>query len=379
MEVPWVIQEHTKVKHELLKQYISPWMNILFRTQKKFRYPQVLIYIDGFSGPGIYYTDEKRDSLCNGSPLIVAEIANTYIEQDKSRKILMYCIDIEKKCTDILKERLKKSNQYDQKWEVYEADFERKIFEIISDIEGKKLVGAPMFIFIDPIGYSGYQIGILKDLLSNPRTELFINFMIYDIVRFCETKQFESLLTKQFGDEEYKKIDTTSNPETKQLYLKNLYCQNLRKYANAEYVMPFRVNTPDQGQRPRYYLIHVSKNIKALKVMKNSMSKISQADYSFEAIGINTLQMSLFNDPEKISIEEKLKEYCRSAFPKPLEYTHIEDWAYVNTNGVAKTIKDSLKILEEKGIIEIRRKKGQRANTVTDGALIRFSKDYIHE
>jgi len=375
LEVPLVIQEHTKIKHALLKQYISPWMNILFSTQKKYKHPQVLIYIDGFSGPGVYYTDEKRDKECNGSPLIVAETANKYIEQNESRKILIYCIDINKVCTDTLKEKIKEFNKYDQKWEVYNANFESKIFDILSDIQDSKLSGFPMFIFIDPYGYSSYPIKVLKEILFHPRTELFINFMIYDIIRFCKEKQFESILTEQFGDEEYKKIDITSNPDDKQIYLKNLYCQNLKKYANAGYVMPFRVNTPDQGERPRYYLIHVSKHIRALKVMKDSMFKMSQKDYSFEAIGINTAQMSLFDDPEKISLEENLKEYCRSVFPKSLEYTHIEDWAYVNTNGVAKTIKKALLKLEADNLIEISRKPRQQSNTVTKGAIIRSVKD----
>jgi len=60
MKVPWVIQEHTKIKHELLKQYISPWMAILFSTQENYNVQELLIYIDGFSDPGIYYTKMRK-------------------------------------------------------------------------------------------------------------------------------------------------------------------------------------------------------------------------------------------------------------------------------------------------------------------------------
>ncbi len=35
MEIPWVIDEHTIIKHELLKKYIDRWMAIFFAVQKK--------------------------------------------------------------------------------------------------------------------------------------------------------------------------------------------------------------------------------------------------------------------------------------------------------------------------------------------------------
>ena len=58
--------------------------------------------------------------------------------------------------------------------------------------------------------------------------------------------------------------------------------------------MPFRINTLGQKTRPRYYLIHVSRNLKALKVMKDTMGRISDVPYRFEAVGVKTDQMSLF-------------------------------------------------------------------------------------
>jgi len=229
-----------------------------------------------------------------------------------------------------------------------------------------------MFIFIDPLGYSGYPIRILKKLLSYIRAELFINYMIYDVIRFCEQEQFEQRLVEQFGNEDFKKVNEVSNPEIKQSFLLNLYCKSLGEIAFSDYTMPFRVNTPNQSTRPRYYLIHASKNLKALKVMKDRMSKVSHLDYRFEAIGIKTQQMSLFDDPEKTSLNDKIKEFCKVNALDSLEYSKIEDWAYANTNGVSKTIKESLIYLEYEGIIEIERKKRQRKDTVTSGALIRF-------
>jgi len=77
MEIPWIIEPQTIIKHQLLEQYISPWMAILFSTQERFNNPETLLYFDVFCGPGIYYTDRTKTTTCNGSPLIVAAIADS--------------------------------------------------------------------------------------------------------------------------------------------------------------------------------------------------------------------------------------------------------------------------------------------------------------
>jgi three-Cys-motif partner protein len=73
MEIPWVIDEHTRVKHELLKNYIGTWMAIMFSQQVKIRMKPQLLFLDGFAGPGIYYEDDTKSLTCKGSPLIVGD------------------------------------------------------------------------------------------------------------------------------------------------------------------------------------------------------------------------------------------------------------------------------------------------------------------
>jgi hypothetical protein len=134
--------------------------------------------------------------------------------------------------------------------------------------------------------------------------------------------------------------------------------------------MPFRVNTLGQKTRPRYYLIHVSKNLKALKVMKDTMGRISDVSYRFEAVGVKTDQMSFFEDPGKIGLKERIESFCKSRYPNDVDYNVIEDWAYANTNGIAGTIKEVLISLEKEKKLKINRKHGQHLNTVTSGARI---------
>jgi three-Cys-motif partner protein len=371
-EIPWVIDEHTRVKHALLGKYIDPWMAIFFRVQSKLGKEQKVVYFDGFCGPGIYYNDESKTNECSGSPLLVAEVANKYLDEDPRRSVLIYCVDRDTQCTEMLKKKIDKLNRHNQDWLVYNAEFDDKVNEVLDLFDRTNLRYQPFFFFIDPFGYSGYPMKTLERLLAYPRTELFVNFMVYDIVRFWEKERSEKGMMALFGTDDFKKVAECTTPEQKYAFFVNLYSYCLLK-AGAQYVMPFRVNTPSQGTRPRYYLIHASKDILALKTMKNNMAKVSDAPYRFEAIGLVSGQMNLFENPDRVTLRDRIEELCRNA-KGWLDYHEIEDWAYANTTGVARTIKEALVELEHDGKVSIKRELGQRDNTVVRGARIRAKK-----
>jgi len=92
-EIPWVIEEHTRVKHQLLEDYVTVWMAIMFSQQARINHKQRLIYIDGFAGPGVYWDDVTKTALIPGSPVIVAQKANGFIEKDNTREIVIQGID----------------------------------------------------------------------------------------------------------------------------------------------------------------------------------------------------------------------------------------------------------------------------------------------
>jgi len=107
--------------------------------------------------------------------------------------------------------------------------------------------------------------------------------------------------------------------------------------------------------------------------MKNNMAKVSDAPYRFEAIGLVSGQMSFFENPDKVALRERIEELCRNSKGE-VDYDEIENWAYANTIGVAKTIKETLVELEHDGKVSIKRQPGQRENTVVSGARIRADK-----
>lgn len=367
-EIPWVIQEQTKVKHQLLNRYIDPWMTILFRAQASLRKPERVVYIDGFSGPGDYWSDESRNSLVPGSPIIVANIANKYIEEKESRRVDVVAIDSDSRCIERLKPQLASTNKHGQNWIANHISFEEAVTNLINDSATGYLQN-PTFVFIDPFGYSGYPLDSLRRILAYPRTELFINFMIYFIVRFLNEPHAQNALKELYGGDDYLKAKDIANSDEKAEFLINLFCEQLRNKAGAKYTLPFRINTPGQGERPLYYLIHVSTNFKALKVMKDEMAKTSQEEYKFVAIGLDEdNQMSLFRNPAEVEIENSIVDFVKKS--RQVSYEVLEEWAYVYTPAVSKKIKELLVKLEIEKKLDIQRKPRQKANTVTEGALI---------
>ena len=55
----WEYKEHTRVKHELLRKYLYPWIIKLGYFHRK------ILFFDGFAGRGEYLPDRKL-----GSPVI---------------------------------------------------------------------------------------------------------------------------------------------------------------------------------------------------------------------------------------------------------------------------------------------------------------------
>ena len=368
-EIPWVIEEHTKVKHQLLEEYVTVWMAIMFSQQVRLSRKQKLVYVDGFAGPGVYWADETKSDKIPGSPIIIANKANEFIEKDNTREVFILGIDSDDRCTKSLQDLLTQINRFKQDWSAAQGTFEEAINNIFDYLEQSAQNIAPAFFFIDPFGYSGFCMDTLSRILKHPRTELFINLNVYDIIRFLETEHATQCLLNLFGTDQYKSAANFQG-DNKVSFLMDLYCRQLKILGNGLFVQPFRVNTPSQGTRPRYFLIHVSQNIKALKEMKNAMRKSSTQPFRFEAIGLDpNRQMDFFELSGEAVLKNKIYEYLLSSKQK-VSFSSIEDWAYQTTNGIRKDIQSAIMTLENENKVRIVRQPRQRINTVVDGAMI---------
>lgn len=309
----WEYKEHTRVKHILLEKYLSAWIPILASWNLR------ICYFDGFAGRGEYVDGTL------GSPLIALEVANSksqYIDE-------LICFFIEKdpenftNLTDVIeREKNKLQNLKTIQIVKENAEFAEVINKIFDDLEKKHKILAPSFFFIDPFGYSGIPFNVIKKILENPRTEVFLTFMVRDISRFISDPKLEDTFNSLFGGEKWKNIlNESQKPEVD---LINLYREQIHEEAKAKFSWHFKICTSEKLQT-LYYLIHVTNNVKGHSIMKHIMHNQS-AEGNFAYLGPDDIaertQIKLF-DIDKL---QDLKKYLLKRFKgRILSYDEIQE------------------------------------------------------
>jgi spore photoproduct lyase len=346
----WEYEEHTKVKHILLRKYLAAWIPILGKHNPK------ICYFDGFAGRGEYLDDTL------GSPLIALKVADRLSVY--FGKLICYFIEKDKNNFENLKEILKREKPNIMNWQKIEV--EKRNDEFANVIEGifeniqKGHILIPSFFFVDPFGFSGIPFRIITRILSNPKTEVFFTFMVRDIARFIQLPELKEIFDILFGTDKWKDIlNSSRKPE---VALINLYREQLHNVAKVKYSWAFRVCMSEKVQT-LYYLIHATNNFKGHSIMKNIMFKQSaQGDFVYLGPKDVTarVQMKLFD----INSIEELKKHLMERFEdRKITYDGIQEevcipWysepPYINTH-----YNQALKQLESEDKIKIKRIKSK--------------------
>lgn len=257
----WELDEHTKVKHQILEKYMRTWIQKLSSTNEK------MGYIDCFAGKGIYNNGEP------GSPIIVMKTAQEKINQLPNLK-KFNCTFIENNQENyktLTKEVFKcKIDCPDVECNPIRGDFDQEITSFLDQYEGKYMI--PVLFFIDPFGWKGISFDDIKRILSHRFSEVLFVLMTYEIARWCESRFHEESLTKLYGGNEWKEA-TEYKGEKRHDALVQIYEDKLEHETDAKYVWSFGVNDSDMEKRTKYYIIHATHHIDGLRVMKNIMRK----------------------------------------------------------------------------------------------------------
>jgi len=342
----WEYKEHTKVKHILLKKYLTAWISILGKNNPR------ICYFDGFAGRGEYIDGTL------GSPLIALEVADSL--SGYFGKLICYFIEKDVDNFKNLEEVLRREAPSIKNWQKVEVtkkndEFANVIEEIFENM-GKRHILVPSFFFVDPFGFSGIPFHIINKILSLPKTEVFFTFMVRDIARFIQLPELEETSNSLFGTEKWKNI--FSSLQKPEVALINLYREQLHEVAQVRYSWPFRVCTSEKVQT-LYYLLHVTNNYKGHSIMKGIMfnqSVLGTFDYLGPKDITARFQMRLFD----IHSIEELKGYLLNRFRgRKIEYDKIQEevcmpW-YSEPPYIDKQYRQALRELEKEGKINIKR------------------------
>jgi three-Cys-motif partner protein len=300
-ETLWEIEPHTKAKHEILGRYLGAWFAILGS-----KIPRI-IYIDGFCGPGKYLGGE------DGSPIIALKEA---LKQPvlRNSKVSFLFIDERADRIDHLKneiDHLKSETSFLTIPPNFYVDakvneFENTLTTILDDLQKDGHHLAPTFAFVDPFGFKGAPFSLIKRLLENSKTEVFVNIMVDFINRFIEhPTPITHQHIKQLLGASDTEIDQIINSQDRISAFRQFYQNKLRQY--AKFVRFFEMR--DYRNKVIYYLFFASNHRLGHKKMKEAFWKVdSQSGFKFSD-RTDPKQDVLFELDPSMSLKEVLKKH----------------------------------------------------------------------
>ena len=312
----WEIEPHTEAKHVILGRYLYAWLPIITRWNGR------IVYIDGFAGPGEYIGGK------DGSPIIAIKAVLDHRTNIKS-KVVMLFIEADKKRCKFLEEKIAKIKLPSNLRIEYKCKkFEEALKEIFDYLDEQKTVLAPSFVFIDPFGFSGMPMAVIKRIMENDKCEVLITFMYEEINRFISHNNLEESFNEMFGTDEWKTVIGEEDPVRRNNLLHGIYKKQLESEAGIKYVRSFKMI--NKTNRTDYYLFFGTNNIVGLKKMKAAMWKVDElGQFQFSDATYDPAQPMLFELEPDFSILKKL--ILKRFKGKTISVVELENFIVLNT------------------------------------------------
>jgi len=296
----WKMKPHTEAKHIILRKYLYAWLPIISRYNGR------VIYVDGFAGPGEYIGNKDGSPVIaikaviehKLRPLMKAEFRFLFIEIYKDR-----CNHLEQVLS-----RLKIPPDVKIDIKIKCGEFHKELGQLLDKIEKDNLTLAPTFVFIDPFGFSGVPIDLIKRIMSKPKCEVLITFMYEDIIRWLKVPSNATHLDALFGSEDWRKIDENKELSTEERVYEfhNLYQSQLKECAKIKFIRSFMM--VNKYNKPDYFLFFGTNNILGLEKMKEAMWKVDKlGSYNFSDATYDPNQAVLFErTPDFLKLKKEI-------------------------------------------------------------------------
>ena len=275
----WALEPHTKGKHLVLDAYLKAWLPILGKWNGR------ILFIDGFAGPGEYQGGEI------GSPLIALNAFKNHASKANiSAEVVYFFIEDNAARAKHLESLVNKQKPLPTncKTQVIEARFDETLTNVLDYLDQQRGTLAPAFVMIDPFGVSDTPMSVIRRILQNSKSEVYISVMYEAINRFKETPEFESHLDALFGTSDWRAGAAIEDPLQRKTFLFDLYKNQLRR-SGAKYVVHFELY---EGNRLVYAIFFGTQHSKGADVMKQAIWKVAPFG-DFEFRGTHSTQLTL--------------------------------------------------------------------------------------
>jgi len=316
------VDPHTKAKHKILEEYIE---NLIITLYGKGRYGVTnFTFVDGFCGGGTYSDPDTKEEW-HGSPIRMINAVRRGYKKSKRQyplNVKFIFIDSNKQHIDCLKNySLPQAGLSEiansESCKFHHGSFETLIDWLILSVEKRK--GHSLFL-LDPFGWTQVSMSSIRKINSIPGSEIIYTYMIDYIARFIEQRhdtQFNNFQNILEADGYYLKADPSRLEDFgEQCYLRDQSMKLFRERGKAKYVFTFSL-IPRGNFRVLYYLMHLSGNLTALEVVKESFWKENTLDYEycFEVYGYGFRSADYYQAGQlelQFDINQSSEDFCIS-------------------------------------------------------------------
>ena len=297
-------------KHQLLSKYLAGWFPILASAHGR------VIYVDCHAGRGSHKTGHK------GSPVLALQGLLTHqrraqILQSTEVRFILFENDLTN-CEHLRTEIASLGKPLENiKVDVFPADYEKRLRELVDDMNQRNQSLAPSFAFVDPYGFK-LSMQLLNDLLSFPSCELLINFMFRYVDMAIHHPAHASNMDTLFGCQDWRGLVNIENNRERERATIALFSHQLK----AEFVT--HMHMVGDNSVLKYVLLHASNHPKGRELMKESMWAVVP-DGSFTAFERDTPNQLILIEP-KPSLEP-LKDLLWENFAgRQVHMKEIYEW-----------------------------------------------------
>ncbi len=340
-------QRHASaIKTRIVVEYFKQWASILYGVVKTNNPPR-LRYVDLFAGTG------KIDGV-KSTPLLVME--HVISKPELSACVGALLNDLDPDHINQLRENLKELPGYDTLKlppRLRTGPVDEELVEIFASSNN-----VPSFSFIDPFGYAGLSLPLVRALVSGFGSDMVLFFSFDAINRAVSNDLVREHMDALFGPkraESLRQVVKDMRANEREEVLIEAFIEAVTEDLGYEYVIPYVIEREDKD-RTSHYLFFISKHARGFKIMKEIMYKESQDKtqgvarfgYVRQVSAEKTPLLHLMNTPLSDFGRELCCDYAgRSLTRKQLMASY--DQTYPRNPYVDKNWRDALAMLEVEG------------------------------
>jgi three-Cys-motif partner protein len=273
---PPPLDPHSKVKHQLVRDYLYKYINVLMANVKMPRLRLTLV--DGFAGGGLY---SDGNGTAPGSPLIMLQTvreAEAFLNAGRTQTprevdAQYHFVELSQRGFEHLKYTLNGEGygvRIGKDIVLYNRAFESVCADIITAAAVRK-AGQRAIFLLDQYSYDDIAMPTVRTIFENLQgAEVILTFNVDSLLTFItDSKQFHTI-TRRIGLEPYinwKDIARLKAGSQWRQIIQRQISHGIWKASGARFMTLFFV-TP-RGNRPwSYWLVHLSNAYRANDVMK---------------------------------------------------------------------------------------------------------------